>query len=116
MRRNVTIGFSPQEFLRLHGAAAVAQMPVSSYVEWLLLLRGSPNGVNGNMSAILSRLDEIFVAIARLSSAPGAPAVMPLRAHATAPRELIEKKLRARGPAVEHDPAGDCGARRAGRM
>jgi hypothetical protein len=42
-------------------------------------------------------LDEIFVAIARLSSAPGAPAVMPLRAHAAAPRELIEKKLRARG-------------------
>src|SRR2546430_5170278 len=95
MRRNVTIGFSPQEFLRLHGAAAVAQMPVSSYVEWLL--RGSPNGVNGNMSAILSRLDAIFVAIAKLSSAPGAPAVMPLRAHETAPRELIEEKLRARG-------------------
>ena len=95
MRRNVTIGFSPQEFLRLLGAAAVAQMPVSSYVKWLL--RGSANGVNGNMSAILSRLDEIFVAIARLSSAPGAPAVMPLRAHATAPRELIEEKLRARG-------------------
>ena len=63
MRRNVTIGFSPQEFLRLHGAAAVAQMPVSSYVKWLL--RGSPDGVNGNMSVILSRLDEIFVAIAR---------------------------------------------------
>jgi hypothetical protein len=95
MRRNVTIGFSPQEFLRLHGAAAVAQMPVSSYVKWLL--RGSPDGVNGNMSVILSRLDEIFVAIARLSSAPGAPAVMPLRAHSTAPRELIEEKLRARG-------------------
>jgi len=109
MRRNVTIGFSPQEFLRLLGAAAVAQMPVS-------LLRGSANGVNGNMSVILLRLDEIFVAIARLSSAPGAPTVLRLRAHATAPRELIEKKLRARGPAVEHDPAGDCGARRAGRM
>src|SRR5437588_8488499 len=71
MRRNVTIGFSPQEFLRLLGAAAVAQMPVSSYVKWLL--RGSANGVNGNMSVILLRLDEIFVAIARLSSAPGAP-------------------------------------------
>jgi len=95
MRRNVTIGFSPQKFLRLHGAAAVAQLPVSSYVKWLL--RGSPDGVNGNMSVILSRLDEIFVAIARLSSAPGAPAVMSLRAHATAPRELIEEKLRARG-------------------
>ena len=81
-----------QEFLRLHGAAAVAQMPVSSYVKWLL--RGSPDGVNGNMSVILSRLDEIFVAIARLSSAPAA---VPLRAHATAPHELIEKKLRARG-------------------
>ena len=85
-----------QEFLRLHGAAAVAQMPVSSYVKWLL--RGSPDGVNGNMSVVFSRLDEIFVAIARLSSAPVAPAVMPLQAHATAPRvSLIEEKLRARG-------------------
>jgi len=87
MRRNVTTGFSPQEFLRLHGAAAVAQMPVSSYVKWLL--PGSPNGVNGNMRVILSRPDDIFVAIARLSSAPGAPTVMPLRAHATAPRERL---------------------------
>lgn len=95
MRRNVTIGFSPQEFLRLHGAAAVAQMPVSSYVKWLL--RGSPDGINGNMSAILSRLDEICVAISRLRSEPGAPPVIPLRAHATAPRELIEEKLRASG-------------------
>src|SRR5205807_5659065 len=95
MRRNVTIGFSPQEFLRLHGAAAIAQMPVSSYVKWLL--RGSPDGVNGNMSVILSRLDEIFVAIARLASAPGTLTAMPLRAHANAPRELIEEKLRARG-------------------
>ena len=41
MRRNVTIGFSPQEFLRLHGAAAVAQMSVSSYVKGLLS-GGSP--------------------------------------------------------------------------
>jgi len=42
MRRNVTIGFSPQEFLRLHGAAAVAQTPVSSCVKWPL--REFPDG------------------------------------------------------------------------
>lgn len=83
--------FTPVEFLRIQGAAAVAQMPLSTYLKWLL--RGSSDGVNGNTTVILSRLDEISVALARLSSAPPAPA----RAPATAPRELIEEKLRARG-------------------
>jgi hypothetical protein len=39
LRKNVAIGFSPEEFLRLKGAAALARMPVSTYVKWLL---GSP--------------------------------------------------------------------------
>jgi len=40
LRKNVAIGFSPEEFLRLKGAAALARMPVSTYVKWLL--QGSP--------------------------------------------------------------------------
>ena len=57
LRKNVAIGFSPEEFLRLKGAAALARMPVSTYVKWLL---GSPvDGMSRNMSAILAHLDEI---------------------------------------------------------
>lgn len=83
------------EVLRLQGAAAVAQMPLSTYLKWLL--RGSSDGVNGNTTVILSRLDEISVTLARLSSAPPASPAAPAQVPATAPRELIEGKLRARG-------------------
>lgn len=96
MRRNVTISFSPEEALRMQGAAAVACMPLSTYLKWLL--RGAPmEGANGSMGVILSRLDEICVAIARLSSASQTSPVTPQRAPAIAPRELIEEKLRGRG-------------------
>lgn len=94
MRKNVTIGFSEPEFLRVQGAAAVAGMPVSTYLKWML--QGSPDSVS-HFGVVLSRLDEICVAIARLSSSPAAPATNPLRARAVASRELIEEKLRARG-------------------
>jgi hypothetical protein len=36
MRKNITIFFSPPEYLRLQGAAAVANMRLSTYVRWLL--------------------------------------------------------------------------------
>lgn len=95
MRRNVTVGFSPAEFMRFQGAAAAARMPVASYVKWLL--QGSPvDGVSRNTSLILDRLDEINVSISRLSSAPDAWPV-PVRVPRIAAREVIEGRLRARG-------------------
>jgi hypothetical protein len=95
MRKNVTIGFSPAEYMRLQGAAAAAQMPVTSYVKWLL--KGSPvDGVSRNTTLILDRLDEINVTISRLSVGPGAQPVA-VRVPRAAAREVIETRLRARG-------------------
>jgi len=95
MRKNVTVGFSPAEYMRLQGAASAARMPVASYVKWLL--QGSPvDGVSRNTTLILDRLDEINVSIARLSNGPDAWPV-PVRVPRVAAREVIETRLRARG-------------------
>jgi hypothetical protein len=95
MRKNVTIGFSPAEFMRLQGAAAAARMPVASYLKWLL--QGSPvDGMTRSTSLILERLDGINVTIARLSGAQG-PQPVPARVSRVAPRDVIQTRLRARG-------------------
>ena len=56
LRKNVAIGFSPEEFLRLKGAAALAQMPVSTYVKWLL--QGSP--VDGMSGSTIRQVDIVL--------------------------------------------------------
>ncbi len=96
LRKNVTIGFSPDEYLRLQGAAAIARMPVSTYLKWLL--QGSPvDGMSRNMSAVLAHLDEISSAIARLSeSLPGQPTAL-VQGPPITQRELLRKNLKERG-------------------
>lgn len=82
--------------MRLQGAAAVARMPVATYLKWLL--RGSPvDGMSKHMTAILAHLDEISVAIARLSGSPETPRWRATAAPLMAPRDLITKKLQKRG-------------------
>lgn len=95
MRKNVTIGFSPDEFLRLQGAAAVAGAPVTTYVKWLLNGGSSADAVSRQMRAVLERLDAIGVAIARLptEARPGLPSQTPV----IAPRDSITAKLREHG-------------------
>ena len=95
-RRNVTIGFSQDEFLRVQGAAAVVGAPVATYLKWLLRGGLAADGLGGHATAILERLDAISVAIGRLPSSP------PMRAETPpgltlAPRELFATKLRERG-------------------
>jgi len=96
LRKNVTLGFSLDEYLRLQGAAALARMPVSTYLKWLL--QGSPvDGMSRNMSAVLAQLDEISVAIARFSgSQPPQPRV-PVQGPPITQRELLRKNLKERG-------------------
>jgi hypothetical protein len=96
LRKNVAIGFSPEEFLRVKGAAALARMPVSTYVK--RLLQGSPvDGMTRNMSAILAHLDEINVAIARPSDSPPAQPRVPVQGPPIAQREPISTNLKERG-------------------
>src|SRR5205807_3782727 len=66
MRKNVTIGFSDDEILRLQGAAAMARMPLATYLRWLI--RGDAQDRWGKtLAAILEHLDEIAAATANLS-------------------------------------------------
>ena|SRR5712691_3598154 len=95
-RRNVTIGLSEDEFLRLQGAAALARMPVSTYLKWLL--QGSPvDGMGRNVNAIFAQLNEISVAIAKLSSSPPAQSRAPVQGPPITQRELLRKNLKERG-------------------
>jgi hypothetical protein len=95
LRKNVTIGFSPPEYMRLQGAAAVAQMAVTTYVKWLL--RGSPvDGMTASASLILQRLEDINVTMARMASSLNAQPMV-VRVPRVAAREVIETRLRARG-------------------
>src|SRR5438309_1791209 len=94
MRKNVTIGFSDDEILRLQGAAAMARMPLATYLRWLI--RGDAQDRWGKaLSAILERLDEVVTAIANLprESHPAARPQLPLGES----RELFATKMRQRG-------------------
>jgi hypothetical protein len=97
MRKNVTIGFSEDEILRLHGAAAMARMPLATYLRWLIQ-GGAEDRSGRTLSAILERLDEVVTAIANLSSPtesqqPAARPQLPL----SESRELFATKMKERG-------------------
>src|SRR6266849_626848 len=96
MRRNVTIGFSEEEILRLQGAAAMARLPLATYLRWLI--RGDAQDRWGRtLSAILERLDRVVTTIANLSSPtesqPAARPQLPLGES----RELFAAKMKDRG-------------------
>jgi len=96
MRKNVTIGFSDDEILRLQGAAAMARMPLATYLRWLI--RGDAQDRWGKtLAAILEHLDEIAAATANLSfpmePQPAARPQLPLGES----RELFATKMKERG-------------------
>jgi hypothetical protein len=96
MRKNVTIGFSEDEILRLQGAAAMARMPLATYLRWLI--RGDAQDRWGKtLAAILERLDRVVTAVANLSpptqSQPAARPQLPLGEL----RELFATKMKERG-------------------
>jgi hypothetical protein len=96
MRKNVTIGFSPEEFLRVQGAAVVAGVPVATYVRWLLQSRSAVNCVASHMTTILERLDALRGMSKRPTSQEARPG-LPTQSPATPPRDEITAKLRERG-------------------
>lgn len=91
----MTIGLSPDEFLRVQGAAAVAGVPVATFLKWLLREGAAVEGMGGHTTAVLERLDAISVAILRLSSSSEAPPATPTPL--VAPREAISARLKDRG-------------------
>jgi len=97
MRTKVTIGFSPDEFLRVQGASAVAGVPVATYLKWLLQ-GGSPGDTPGrHMTTILERLDALSTGLAKLSVPPNVRPGPQAHTSVMPPREAITAKLRQRG-------------------
>lgn len=97
MRKNVTLGFSPDEFLRVQGAAALAGVPVATYLKWLLQGGLPTDAVGRHMTAILERLDTLSVGLAKLSAPAERRPLQALRTPAVPPHEAISAKLRERG-------------------
>jgi hypothetical protein len=97
MRKNVTIGFSPDEFLRVQGASAAAGVPVATYLKWLLQ-GGSPGDTLGrHMTAILERLDALSTGVAKLSLPPNVRPGLHAHTPGVPLREAITAKLHQRG-------------------
>jgi hypothetical protein len=93
MRKNVTLAFLPEEYLRLQGKAAMAQMPLSTYVKWLL---DTAAGAQSNqLDVILARLELIGAVVAK-SDKPPAQQSAPAPRALPAP-DVITAKLRERG-------------------
>lgn len=101
MRSNVTIGFTEEEHLRLRGAAAIARLPVATYLKWLLQASGPTGGVR-EVSMILARLDDIHSDLRKVKHCAEQQPVQ-AAGHTATPavpvvsRELFETKLRQRG-------------------
>ena len=97
MRKNVTIGFSPDEFLRVQGAAALAGVPVATYLKWLLQGGSPADAVGRHMTAILERLDSLSVGLAKLSVLAERRPLLQAHTPAVPPRGAVSAKLRERG-------------------
>jgi hypothetical protein len=116
MRRNITIGVDPDEYMRLQGAAAMCGMPLATYLKWLL--RGgaahdsiAQNEIVQNLGLLIRRMDGVGSTLQQLAravqgraspslpepevAAVDVPEYDPERRFAS--RELIEKELKNRG-------------------
>lgn len=93
MRKNVTIAFLPEEYLRLQGRAAIAQMPLSTYIKWLLEDAAVAHGKQ--LELILERVDQLATDLASRGNAPAL--AQPRRVSGLPATDLITGKLRERG-------------------
>lgn len=97
LRKNVTIGLSLEEHLRVQGAAAVAGVPVTTYLKWLLRGGVAGDGMGRQMTAVLERLDALGVAIANLPRPSDARPATPAQGRLIAQREVFATRLKERG-------------------
>ena len=91
MSKVISLRLSEDEEARIRGAAAVAGMPISVYLKWLIT--GGRTGNQSDAELILKRLDDLAVAVANLRTAPShAPALTGVPA-----RSVLVSRLRERG-------------------
>lgn len=91
MSRVISVRLSEAEELRLRGAAAVAGMPLSAYLKWLV----SQGRTQSDTELILRRLDVLGAAIANVSGSAPRDRAMP--SVGLPARDAFIARLRARG-------------------
>ena len=94
MSKVVSVRFSDDEYLKMIGAAAVANMSISAYVHWLISGRQQPGG--DGMGQVLNRLDEIATIVSSLKNPALSPALPPSGKRKIDKNTLVAK-LRERG-------------------
>ena len=93
MGKVISLRLSDAEEARVRGAAALTGLSTSAYLKWLLV-----NGKSGTQDLneiVLRRLDELGVAIARLTAQDRA--APPARSGGVVDKALIARGLKERG-------------------
>lgn len=90
MSKVISVRLSEDEELRLRAAAAVAGVPMSGYIKWLM----NQARTQGDTETILRRLDVLGAAIANMSSGAPSDRATPI---AGLPRDTFIARLRERG-------------------
>ena len=97
MRKNITIGFTPAEYMRLQGAAALSNVPLATYVKMLIQQREDDPGASPN-KLVLHRLDQLLAGVRQLAAQESGPAKLPEPVvPTTSLSEVMSDKLRERG-------------------
>jgi len=97
MRKNITIGFTPAEYMRLQGAAALSDVPLATYVKMLIQQRQDDPAASLN-KLVLDRLGELLASVERLGSDQHRRATSPGALLPTMQlSEVMSDKLRERG-------------------
>src|SRR5436853_7768775 len=94
MGKVISMRLSDAEEARVRGAAALVGLSTSAYLKWLLI-----NGKNGDQNhneLVLRRLDEIGVAIGRLSAGSSRQPA-PIKLSVSPDRATIVRRLKDRG-------------------
>ena len=91
MSKVISVRLSDAEEARIRGAAAIAGMPVSAYLKWLIT--NGRTGAQNDAEMILRRLDDIAAAVANLRSVS---TLAPIPTGGPA-RSVIVTRLRERG-------------------
>jgi len=81
----------------VQGAAAIAGVPLATYLKWLLRGGMAVDGMGRQMTAVLERLDAIGVAIANLPGPSDARPATPVQGRLVAHREVFVTRLKERG-------------------
>lgn len=92
IRKNVTLALSADEYMHLQGKAALARMPLATYLKWLL--DSAATTQQKQLDLILERLDTIGATFAKGVKQQN---VSTVRVQAPVSSDVLTAKMRDRG-------------------